>query len=128
MFACRGLTVCTRTNLGTIRLRIRNFHLDSRNVARRLQDNAWWWLLPAGLLSAGYCYYRRRHHLWTMPSVSLNAANSPSGQGDFSVTVAGNKNGNMDLKRDAEEWMQNKDIGISNTRRAAVFSLGIGGK
>ena len=128
MYACRGPTACMRTRLSAVRLHTRKFHFDSRNVARRLQDNVWWLVLPAGLLSAGYGYYKRRHQLWTIPSVSLNAANQPSGQDEFSVTVAGNRNGNMDLKRDAGEWMQNKDIGISNTRRAVVFSIGIGGK
>lgn len=127
MFACRRPTACLRTRLGAVRPRTRNFHFDSRIVARRLQDNVWW-LLPAGLLSAGYGYYKHRHQLWSIPSVSSNAANQPGGKDEFSVAVAGNRDGNMDLKRDAGEWMQNKDIAISNTRRAAVFTIGIGGK
>lgn len=128
MFAYRIPTACIRTKLISVRPRARNFHSDSRNVARRLQDNAWW-LLPAALLSGGYSYYKRRHQLWTISNVSSNAANQPSGQNEYSVTVAGTKNENMDLKRDAGEWMpQAKDIGISNMRRAVVFTIGMGGK
>lgn len=127
MFVCR-IQTRLRNRLISVRPRVRTFHSESRNVARRLQDNAWW-LLPAALLSGGYSYYKHRHQLWTISSVSLNAASQPSGQDDFRVKVAGNKNENMDLKRDAGEWMpQTKDIGISNTRRVVVFSIGMGGK
>ena len=112
-----------------VRLHARNFHFHSRNVARGLQGNAWW-LLPAAMLSGGYYYYKHRHQLWTRTSVSFNATDQPSGQDEFRVAVSGNnKNQKMDLKRDAGEWMpQAKDIGISNTRRAVAFSLGMGGK
>ena len=127
---CRRSTafIWTRpTSIG--RLHARNFHFHSRNVSRGLQDNAWW-LLPAAILTGGYSYYKHRHQLWTRTSVSFSAADQPSGQDAFRVSVGGNnKNKDMDLKRDAGEWMpQAKDIGISNTRRAVVFSLGMGGK
>jgi len=111
------------------RIWARNFHFHSRNGANRiLQDNAWW-LVPAALLTGSYNYYKHRHQLWSGTSVSFNAANRSSGEDEFRVTVAGgNKNDNMDLRRDAGEWMpQAKDIGISNTRRAVVFTIGMGG-
>ena len=93
-----------------------------------MRDNAWW-LIPAALLTGGYGYYKHRHQLWTRVSVSLNAANQPNDKDEFRVAVGGSKNGNMDLKKDAGEWMpQSQDITVSNTRRAIVFSIGLGGK
>ena len=129
MFVCRRSTfIWTRTSR-IAHFHARKFHFHSRSVARGLQDNAWW-LLPVAVLTGGYTYYKHRHQLWTRASVSFSAADQPSGQDEFRVSVGGNnKNERMDLKRDAEEWMpQAKDIVISNTRRAVVFSLGMGGK
>lgn len=107
----------------------RKFHFHSRSVARGLQDSAWW-VLPVAVLTGGYTYYKHHHQLWTRASVSFSATDQPGGQDQFRVSVGGNnKNERMDLKRDAGEWMpQAKDVVISNTRRAVVFSLGMGGK
>lgn len=129
MFACSRSTSCLKANLiSSVRPHARNYHLHSRSVARGLQDNAWW-LLPVALVGGGYGYYKHRQQLWTGSRVSFNAADQPNGQDEFRVTLTDNKNDNMDLKRDAEKWMpHDKDIGISNTRRAVVFSIGMAGK
>ena len=127
MLVCRMLKGCTRAKLtNSVRPWAQNFNYHSRAGARRRLQ---WWVLPAALLTGGYVHYKYRHQLRSMSSVTFNTANQLNDKNEFRVSVAGDKNENMDLKRDAGEWMpQVKDIGISNTRRAVVFSIGMGGK
>jgi len=99
----------------------RSFYSEKESSSRILHRKSSW-LLVAVLAGGGYSYYTLRNKLHTtQPLLGLCAQQK---QDEF--RVAGKGSEDMNLKRDSELWMSQQEQ-ISPKRRAAVFSLGIGG-
>ena len=104
-----------RRNIG------RSFYSEKGSSSRILQRKSSWMLVGV-LAGGGYSYYTLRDKLHTpQPVLGLSAQQN---QDEFRVGGKGSED--MNLKRDSEMWMSQQEQ-VSPKRRAAIFSLGIGG-